>query len=191
MNQWHSGWREATLTHAGIPVTDFAAEVLHHWEQSTPTDAYSNNPLGLPHAKYSAPRTLDGKYAAFPTMDAFMNAFKKLAHEGHGKPLYTVLSLSDSHAEAWRVINSLNLPSNQTETDYPTALLDTIEQKVRESLQSTSKSDRKTVGLTQAPKTYHDVIQMQNRAALHEAAKLSSGPLAIRFIAGRLGHHGR
>lgn len=188
---WPDGWKENALRAAKIPISDFAVNVLHHWEQSTPTDRWTNNPLGMPTAKYATPRALNSPYAAFPTLQAFYKAFGTAAHEGHGKPLYTVLGTSEKHAEAWRVIHALNWPANLTETDHPSALLDLIDEKVRKALKVKPASERKTVGVTPQPSGQHAAIRAQSQALHHAANNFSSGPLAIAYIVRSMGHHGR
>jgi len=123
-------------------------------------------------------------------MDAFNKAFKTLAHAGHGKPLYTVLGTSDSHAEAWRTIHALKLPANDTETDYPAALLDVLTDAVRDHLQSVAKGKRTTVGVAPATPDVHDAIRRQGHALHHAANNFSTPNLGIAYVVRSMSRNG-
>lgn len=187
---WPSSWRENALRGAEIPLSDFALNVLHLWEQSTPTSRWTNNPLGIPSEGFSAPRALGSLYAAFPSMNAFVKAFATAAHSGHDKPLYTALGTSESYAELWRVIHQLGWPANGTETDHPIKVLDKTDEAVRNRLQSVTPSERKTVGLTEAPASQLAAIRTQAQALHHASNNFNSMPLAIKYIAGAMRNHG-
>lgn len=190
MTNWPSSWRENTLRMSDIPISDFALNVLHLWEQSTPTDRWTNNPLGVPAEGYAAPRALGSPYAAFPSMNAFFKAFTTAAHAGNGKPLYTMLGTSENHAEAWRVIHSLNWPANLTETDHPVKVLDKTDEGVRERIQSTKPGERKTVGVEPASVSHRTAIRAQMDALHQTATQHTNTSLAIKFIAGAMRNHG-
>lgn len=191
MNTWPSGWREHTLRHAEIPITGFALEVLHLWERATPTGRYSNNPLGMPKHGYSSSATLDGRYAAFPTMQAFYTAFKTAAHAGPGKPLFTALAVNDKHSAAWRVIHALEWPANATETDYPAHVLDKVTGAVPKGASGKPASERKTVGKPASP-TGGNLSAIRQAEVLHEASRhITDATRAIHHIARGMGYGGR
>lgn len=146
MNKWPSGWIEALLTHAGIPITPFAVQVMTLWHKSTPTAPWTNNPLGAPWKDSGHPRALNTDYALFPTTHAFREYMKGVLSEGNNRVLRETLTIHDSHAKAWRAISGLKWPAAQTETDWPSALLDVIEDKYRATLQTAQQTDRKTAG---------------------------------------------
>lgn len=190
MTTWPTGWREHALRRAEIPITQFALDVLHSWEQSTPTDRYTNNPLGVPSHGFNAPRALLGRYAQFPTMQAFYTAFKTAAHAGSGKPLYTALAVNDKHSVAWRAINQLKWPGNDTETDYPAAVLDRVTEALPKSWKVSKPEDRKTVGVTGNTNAVQRTAAIQ-AAALHYAAhNINDGARAVEYLVRRLGSHG-
>lgn len=146
MNKWPSGWIEALLTHAGIPITPFAVQVMTLWHKSTPTAPWTNNPLGAPWKDSGHPRALNTDYALFPTTHAFREYMKGVLSEGNNRVLREALTIHDSHAKAWRAISGLKWPAAKTETDWPSALLDAIEDKYRAKLQTTEPSQRKGSG---------------------------------------------
>jgi len=120
-------------------------------------------------------------------MQAFRAAFTKAAHSGRGKPLHTMLGTADSHAEAWRVINSLKWPAHGTETDYPSALLDLLESDYREKLQTAKPKQRRTAGTSPTSHAAHQDMRRQ-LAVLHQAAhEFNDVNKAIAHIVRKLG----
>jgi hypothetical protein len=191
MSEWPTGWREHALRHAEVPITQFALDILHHWEQSTPTGRYSNNPLGMPKHGYSSAGTLDGRYAAFPTMGAFYAAFKVSVHAGEGKPLFTALAVNDRHASAWRAINGLGWPANTTETDYPAHVLDQVTGAMPKGASGKPASARKSVGKP-ASRTGGNSSAVRQAEVLHEASiHIGDATRAINHIARGMGYGGR
>lgn len=190
MNMWPTGWREHTLRAADVPIEQFALDILNLWEQATPTDRYTNNPLGMPHHGFGAPRALQGDYAQFPTMQAFYSAFAKAAHTGSGKPLFTALAVNDKHSAAWRAINQLNWPANATETDYPATILDRVTEKLPAHWKVSAPEDRKTVGVQGNTNAVRPNTVIQNLALHHAAHNIVDGTKAIEYLVRRLGSHG-
>jgi hypothetical protein len=184
---WPTGWREALLRETGIPVTQFALDVLASWCQSTPTEPWTNNPLGLPAKGNSAPQALNTPYALFHTTGRFRKAFTALLETTPGKDLRLVLTHGTSHGQAWRTINGMSLPANVTETDYPSALLDRLTDDYRATLTDVKPDQRKTAGAQLASPKTHDDMRSQQRA-LHEAVTtFNKGSEAMAHIARRLG----
>lgn len=146
MNVWPSGWREATLTHIGAEVTQHALDVLRDWQQSTPTQPWTNNPLGLPAAGNNVPEALGTPYGAFPSHVEFRVALKRIADDGGHLPLIHALHPDTTVAKAWRTISALNLPGSGTESDYPSVLLDRADESYRGKLQTVPVSKRKSMG---------------------------------------------
>ena len=190
MSEWPSGWREHALRHAEVPVSQFALDVLHLWEQSTPTDRYTNNPLGMPKHGYSPSGALDGRYAAFPTMQAFYKALKTAIHAGEGKPLFTALAVNDRHASAWRAIHTLEWPANATETDYPVHLLDRVTGAMPKGASGTPAAARKSVGKP-ASRTGGNTSAIRQVELLHQASRhIGDATRAINHIARGMGYGG-
>jgi hypothetical protein len=191
MNDWPTGWREHALRRADMPISQFALDVLHLWERSTPTGRYTNNPIGIPKHGYSASASLDGKYAAFPTMQAFYDAFRIAAHAGHGKPLLVALAVNDKHSVAWRAIHGLEWPANLTETDYPAHVLDKVSGALPKGASGKPASDRKTVGKP-ASRTGGNSSAVRQAELLHQASRnMSDATRAINHIARGMGYGGR
>lgn len=190
MTEWSDGWREATLDAAGIEVTQFALDVLNYWQQATPTQAFTNNPLGIPSAGYGAPKALNTPYAAFPTMDAFRKAFNTAVHAGSGKPLLSALATQDKLTVAWRAIHGLKWPANLTETDYPATILDAVTDGSTAKLKVSKPSDRKTVGTAPRQTDVHAAIKAQQAALYHAANNIGNAADAITYITQRMSNHG-
>jgi hypothetical protein len=190
MSTWPTGWREHALRRADVPITQFALDILNLWEQATPTDRYTNNPLGAPAHGNSAPRALQGGYAQFPTMQAFYDAFMKAVHAGKGKPLLSALGANDSHAEAWRAINGLRWPANTTETDYPSTVLDKVVGNVPKSWGTKKPAERKTVGVEGATAAAQRNTAAQSAALHHAVNNINDASRAVEYLVRRLGQHG-
>jgi hypothetical protein len=187
---WPTGWRQHALRRADVPITQFALDVLHLWEQATPTDRYTNNPLGAPAHTFNAPKALQGNYAQFPTMQAFYDAFKTTVHGGGSKPLLTALAANDKHSVAWRAINGLKWPANDTETDYPSTILDRISGDVPKSWGTKNPSERKTVGVQGNTSAAQRNTAAQTAALHHAIHNINDASRAIDYIVRRLGQHG-
>lgn len=182
MIDWPTSWRENLLRHAGIPVSRFALDILSAWEKSTPTQPWTNNPLGLSAKQAGMPPALNTPYAVFPSHGHFRVAFGQLIQQPPGSDLALALLNEGDHAGIWRVINGLNLPANQTETDYPANLMDMIESKYRVKLKPTKPSKRRSAGGGEpVVNPHHPVILAAKR--LHKAsAEFQSLNDAIRHI---------
>lgn len=182
MTAWPTGWREATLRASGIPVSQFALDVLSAWQQSTPTEAWTSNPLGMPARETGMPRALNTPYAVFTGMGAFIDTFKRFIKTKRGAGLLHTLISASRLSDAWREIHGLSWPANDTETDYPTVLLDMVEQTYRTKLMTKPAADRKSVGTALASPQVHEAVRLQGYA-LHDAAKhFNSGHEAIAAI---------
>lgn len=190
MTNWPDGWREALLESANIPVTQFALDVLNYWQQDTPTETWTNNPVGMPSAGYAAPKALNTAYAAFPTPASFRKAFSVAVNAGVGKPLLTALATQDKLSVAWRAIHSLGWPGNLTETDYPSSILDAITDGSAASVTTTAASDRKTVGTTPTRTDVHGMIAAQGDALYHAVNNISDANAAMGYVIDRMRNHG-
>lgn len=190
MSTWPTGWRQHALRHADVPITQFALDVLHSWEQATPTDRWTNNPLGMPASGYSAQRAFASPYAAFPTMQEFYTAFRTAVHAGHGKPLLTALGAQDKYSVAWRAISQLNWPASKTETDYPTHLLDRVTEGLPKGWKTHKPEDRKTVGGTAHATTETRIAATQAAALHHASSNINDAARGIEYIVRRMGQHG-
>jgi len=186
MAQWPSSWRESLLRASGIPKTQFALDVLAAWQKSTPLESYSNNPLGMPRSSRSVPSWQDTEYAAYPTMQHFYAAFKRLVSTGQGRAILHVLIAADDHAATWREIHALNWPATKTEQDYPHLVLDMVEQKYRDRLTSRRTGDSKGTGIVTAHPSVHSNVRAQAAALYEVAQKFDDAGSAFEYIARRL-----
>lgn len=187
MNQWPSGWQRAALKHAGITPTDFAESIMTAWCKSTPTDPWTNNPIGLPAHENGAPRALDTRYALFHTTTQFRDAFKRLLASPQAAELRLILTEGSGHGQAWREISQLGLPASDTETDYPSAILDMLDTKYRATLTQVEPKDRKGQVRTTRNSIDSMAVGRQQRA-LYEAARTGmQGAAAMGHIVRRLG----
>lgn len=158
MADWPSGWREATLRAADIPVTQFALDMMSAWQRSTPLQPWTDNPLGFPAGFRSAPSVYNTKYALFPSMQAFRVAFVDLMSRPQGRPVRDALSTQDKPSVIWRAVRALGWPANDTETDYPSAILDQITIASDVPASAVDPSERKSVGLIGDPDSTNDAI---------------------------------
>lgn len=190
MSTWPDAWRETTLEQAGIPVTQFALDMLNLWQKSTPTDRWTNNPLGIPSHGFDVPKAFNTPYGAFPTMPGFRKAFARAVHMGSGKPLFTALSAQDKPSAVWRAIHALNWPGNLTETDYPAKILDMVDTGQAATLTKTAAADRKSVGTTDAQTDVHAMIRAQGQALHHAVNNIGNAADAIGYVLKRMAGNG-
>lgn len=190
MTIWPDGWREALLAANAIPETQFALDVLNYWQQATPVQKFTNNPIGMPASGYGAPKAFNTAYAAFPTPDAFRKAFGVALQTTAGKALYHALAAQDSLTVAWRAIHGLKWPANLTETDYPATILDAVTDNSTAKLKISKKSDRKSIGTTPTRTDVHAMIQGQNEALHHAVNNISSATDAMNYVLRRMNGNG-
>jgi hypothetical protein len=190
MTTWPDGWREALLGAAGIEASQFALDVLNYWAEATPTQGWTNNPLGIPAAGYGAPRAFSTPYAAFPTPDTFRVAFTKAVHSGPGKPLLSALATQDKLTVAWRAIHQLKWPANLTETDYPATILEAVTEGATAGLKVSKSTDRKSVGTTPTRTDTHAMIQAQGQALHHAVNNISGATDGMNYVLQRMRNHG-
>lgn len=190
MTRWETGWREYALRHAGLEPTQFAVNVLQDWMESTPTQPWTNNPLGFPQHGYAPTRALKSPYAAFPTMPHFHDAFKRLLSTKNAHELRLSLSGDGAYAEVWRAVNSLKWPANGTETDYPSRVLDRVDAEYREKIQSKPPEERSTVGLTPVSSRAHHDSARQLLALHHAATRFDNLNAAMQHIQRSMNRNG-
>jgi hypothetical protein len=170
-----------------MPVSEFAVTVLTAWANSTPTQPWTNNPLGMPAHGNNVPRALNTPYALFPTMATFRDAFGRLLRTNRGASLADIVHAGDDLPAAWRAIHALGLPANQTETDYPASLLDMLEDDYRAKMATRPVAKRRTVGNGKARPEIHEAMRAQSYAVAYAARAFDNGSAAIAHIMRRLG----
>lgn len=184
---WVSGWREATLRAAGIPVSQFALDVLTAWNRSTPVVPATYNPLGMPAKGTSNVSYLTTPYALFSGIGAFTTAMSKFLSTSKGAELAHALNAAESLSDAYRAIHALGWPATKTETDYPSALLDMLEEQYRAKMATRTPANRKTSGAVSAPPQVHAAVRQQARVLHTAATQFSDAAKAIGYIAKGLG----
>ena len=190
MSTWPDGWREATLTAADIPVTQFALDVLNYWETATPTQPWTNNPLGIPASGFGVPKAFNSAYGAFPTPDSFRQAFVKALKSTAGKAVFHALAVDEKLSIAWRAIHTLQWPGNLTETDYPSTILDAITDGSTANMKVSKAADRKTVGTTPQRNDVHGMIAGQNQALHHAVTNITGATEAMNYVIQRMNGNG-
>ena len=187
MATWPTGWREELLRVSRIPKTQFALDVLLAWQRSTPTEPWTNNPLGLPKSRLATGKVVGTEFGTFATWYNFRSAFKAMLNTKRGIGALHALANAEKLSDAWREIHSLDLPGNKTETDYPVRLLDMIEEDYRSKVTKSDKGQVKTVGVTQASPDVHHAMRQQALAMTQAAQSFGHGRKAIEHVIRRLG----
>lgn len=182
MATWPTGWQQTTLRASGIPITQFALDVLNAWANSTPTEPWTNNPLGMPASPYMYAKALNTDYAAFPTMQDFRDTIKKYLVGGAGRAVQHALIMGESYSDAWREIHALNWPSNKTESEYPSALMDMVQAAYTSKMTNGNRAKPTTTGATHAPPDVHVAMRNQAMRLHHAATTFNSATDAIAHL---------
>jgi hypothetical protein len=182
MTRWYSGWQNAALRAADIPLSQFAKDVLNLWAESTPLELWTNNPVGMPQRGHSVLRVPNTAYASFPDMQAFRNAFCSYLATPRGKALYAVLANAESLPAAWREIHALKWPANTTETDHPSALLDRLEADQAKRIRAKSSGKRKSSGTVNPQPDLHAQVVHAHRVMANAVNNTQSAEKMIHQI---------
>lgn len=172
---------------AGLPVSQFALDVLSAWNKSTPVVPATYNPLGMPAKGTSNVPYLGTPYALFSGIGAFTTAMSKFLASSKGAELRHTLDAGESLSDAYRAIHALGWPATKTETDYPSALLDMLEAQYRAKMATRAVADRKTTGTVQAPSAVHAAVRQQAAVLHHAATQFSDAAKAISYTVRGLG----
>ena len=191
MPSWPTGWQQATLRASGIPVTQYALDVLATWQQSTPTEPWTNNPLGMPSSAATAPKAMNTPYAAFVTMQDFRDAFKRFSKTSKGHNVLDVLISGQSYSDAWREIHALNWPGNNTESEYPVKLMDKVSAAYTDKVAAKSRPPSKTTGQTHASPDVHKTMAKQATLLHRAATHLNGASDGIAYIMKGMNQGGR
>lgn len=180
-SEWPDGWITATLKDAGLPVSDFTKRALTAWQKSTPMLPYTNNPLGFAAVKGVTLELMRTGYAMYPTMGDFRKAFTKLISSQTGQQLHQALALDEKYSQVWRAISALSLPAAQTETDYPSAVLDLTSESYRQQASSVSDpSERTTSGTLGTQTAFGAGTGYSSRRAASVASAISDATKAFQ-----------
>jgi hypothetical protein len=182
MATWPSNWAYVTLRAAGIDKSQFALNVMHAWMQSTPTEPWTNNPIGIPAQGSRVPAALNTKYAAFTTMTQFRASFAEKMKSGQGVNVAHTLNAADKYSDAWREIHALRWPGNDTESEYPSLLMDLVQAAYTDKVTARERPPPTTTGATHAPPDVHAAMRQQAVALHHAATHIAATSDAIAFI---------
>ena len=186
-SSWPDGWMTATLKAADLPVSDFTLKALSAWSASTPILPYTNNPLGMPAVKGQTLELMRTGYAMFVTMADMRNAFSEFVSSSAGNQLHDALALDEKHSQVWRAIHVLPWPANNTETDWPSAVLDLTSESYRTKAASVaSPADRKTSGVIGTQTDFGGGSAGSSRSSAQAAIAIQQATNAVRQIPGRM-----
>lgn len=190
-NHWPMRWAQDTLKAAGITETHFALEAMSAWRKSTPLEAWTNNPIGMPARGNNVPTVHGTLYAQFPSFGDFRRAFQAFTKTRQGAQIAHTLDMGESWSDLWREIHALKWPADTTETDYPSVILDRMEADYRNKLQTRQKADRKTSGtVVTAPPDVHAAMRNQALVMSRAAEHFGYGAKAIEHVIRSLNDHG-
>jgi hypothetical protein len=175
------------LRAAGLPISQFALDVLAAWNKSTPVVPATYNPLGMPSKGTSNVSYLNTPYALFTGVGAFIKAMAAFLSTSKGAELRHVLDAGESLSDAYRAIHALGWPATKTETDYPSVLLDMLEAQYRAKLATRTVANRKTTGIVQAPPQVHAAVKQQAMMLHHAATQFNDAGKAISYVVRGLG----
>jgi hypothetical protein len=190
MASWPTNWKHRALEAAGIPATGKAMRVLSAWARSTPTDPWTNNPLGLPAVPFRTASVPGTEYGAFRSATYFYAAFQKWSQTTAGKAVVAELLSDAGHGPVWRAIASAGLPGSKTETDYPAGVLDLAEEAYRAAAGVTGWAERKTSGKSKAAPDVHEAMKAQARSVTGAVAAFNDSRTAVRFLLRRHASNG-
>lgn len=190
MTSYPDGWRTALLSDAEIPSNQFTLDVLVAWQRSTPTDGWTNNPLGMPAGKDTAPPALATNYAAFPTMGAFRKAMVAFLATKDGQPVYNALTTQGKLSVAWRAIHALQWPARMTETDWPSILLDLVPGGDSDGLPARNTTGRKTTGIIGPTNDALKAVRLHTGAFNEIAQRHLDGTKAVQALMRRMNNNG-
>lgn len=146
MNEWESNWAGYLAQETGSANVEFTTRVFQLWQRSTPTEPWTNNPLGMPYTAKGAHRALSTDYGAFMSMRDFRTSFLGFLTSVPARRLRDALLLQEKLPPIWRAISDLHWPASVTETDYPSAILDATTEDYRARVNAARAEQRKTAG---------------------------------------------
>jgi hypothetical protein len=181
-NTWPTTWAKSALLAAKIEPTQFGLKAMTLWSKSTPTDAWTMNPIGIPSKGYTRRSVPGTPYALFLKYSEFSEAFTKAMQTKQGEYIQTLLTSGDSISKLWRAIGELNWPGSATENDYPREIHTWIGDDLRAKMNIPDKSNYKSSGTTDAARlNNHRVVQAHRAMITAQQSKLDLTK-AIQFI---------
>jgi hypothetical protein len=181
VQQYPPNWITAALAAADLSITPGSLAIMRAWAKSTPISAYANNPIGMPAGTLGANPYAGTRYAAFTSMAGFYAAFASFMESYQGGRVHNAMLAQYPYGAAWREISNLNWPASQTETDYPSALLDLTTQAYRDSVKATPVPDRKTSGTVGTPSHVKRQVIEQARMTANAVLALNAADAALTY----------
>lgn len=172
MIMWPVNWQQRVMAATGIPDNADTFAILSAWQQSTPLPASTCNPFGMPAHSLGAKPYLATQYAIFPSFGMFTKAFAAFLKTYTGSQLAKAMQSESPYGDTWRAIHALGWPGAQTETDYPSSLLDLAPESFRDSVKATPPAYRKTSGLITTPNAT-ETSSMSQVASVNKATQAS------------------
>lgn len=188
MTSWPSTWIVQALEAANVPVGRNTIAIMKAWKDSTPLPVWTNNPVGMPVHSSGAPAYMSTKYAMFTTMGKFYTAFGAFMASDAGKRLAHEMTADTPFPGTWRAISSLRWPGSETETDYPSALLDLTSEAYRESVGASSPGARRSSGLVGVISPAKADVIANARVAANAVTAISNAGAATRYALMRSRH---
>lgn len=182
MASWPSNWKAQALANAGIPASPSALKVMTAWQQSTPLDPWTNNPIGIPSVIGKTQSVPGTRYAMFKTINDFYTAFAAFAKTAHGRSVASEIIGNHGYGPVWRAIAALGWPASATETDWPSKVLDLAGEAYAASVSAAPADARRTAGKPKAPATVHEAMRHQAESITKAAASFNDAHAAVRSL---------
>lgn len=182
MASWPSNWKNRALGSLGVPVTPSTLKVMTAWQQSTPLDSWTNNPLGMPAITGKIAAVPGTRYAMFRSISDFYTSLTQFSKTPYGQSVVSALSGDVSYGPVWRAIAALGWPGSVTETDWPARVLDLAGEAYASSVGARPAAQRRTAGKPKAPATVHEAMRHQANAVVQAAAAFKDSKTAVQHL---------
>ena len=186
MTTWGANWQAEALDAAKIPVSAVALRALTAWAESTPTESWTNNPLGLPSNGKRNPPAPGMKYAIFVSSKEFRYAFRTMMSTAKYAAIGDALAEGDSFGKIWRAVNLAKLPCSDHESDYPVRLLDLVEESYTSQLAGMVSGDGRSSGAVNGRGGSPAAMRQVGRSVGQASASLAAGARAMGHITRRM-----
>lgn len=191
MTSWPSNWKAQALAAIGVDATPNAVRVMTAWQQSTPLDPWTNNPVGMPAMIGKIAPVPGTRYAMFKTINDFYTAFGQFGKTPHGRSIVAELTGITNYGPVWRSVAALGWPASATETDWPAKVLDLAGDAYAASVGARPAAQRTSAGKPKAPATVHEAMKHQAESITHAAATFKDATTAVRSLIVRHARYGK
>lgn len=190
MIMWPSLWQVQALAALGVPDNEVTYGIMTAWQKSTPLPPYSYNPLGMPAGSGGAKAYLATPYAQFGSIGLFYKALAAFSATYTGGQLAAAMRSDSPYPATWRAVSALGWPASQTETDYPSALLDLTSQSYRQSVNASPRPMRKTSGMLTSPHAHTTTAVAQARSVNQATQAFTDARSQVSFLLRRHASNG-